>query len=764
MSRPSSCVFLLFFLILPTATQAQNLRISGTVVDEYGNPLRGAHVIAEGTSLGAVTGNDGRFRFVVPKGDGTRVTLRATHLGYAPTERMLATGVDDAEAIRLELRSIPVDLGSVIVTATRTEDLLRDIPLPVTIIDAARLQRSTPVSVPDALDSEAGITLVRDGVWGTDVSIRGLGRNNVVTLVDGARIETATNLAAGLAMIDVHDIERIEVIRGAASTLYGTGATGGVVNILTGDGQFPDGFRLHGTFGGSFNSVNNGSAASLGLDAAEQRWFLRLRGTVRSALDARTPEGMLRDSRFRDRSVSASAGVRLHDSHELRARYQLFDAQDVGIPGGASFSEQASARYPDERREMLQAEYRGLQLSPALGRLSLRVTHQRIDRNVEIVPGPAAVLRPSAEHTMNAALLQANWTLGSHRLVAGIDAWQRAYEGRRLREVRATNTVIADMPLPDARFRSLGVFVQDEWTLPGDRLRLSFGARADQIRVENDEAYDLLYIETNGVRNDAPANRRLRWTAQDSDEISWSAYTGLLYSLLPELDLTLNAARSYRAPSLEERFQYIELGGAVYLGDVALAAEKSSSLDAGLRLRGERLMLSANAYVNAMNDLVVDERRSDTLYVKRNVGEALLYGGELSVEYHAFSALVLHAQLSVVRGRDAGAGGDLPQMPPTNVRAGVRVPVSGYGTADLILVAAADQERIATGEDRTPGYGLLHLHLRSERFRLAGVSAALYAGIDNIFDRSWRRHLSTLRGLIVAEPGRNMFLRLQLLF
>ncbi|MBE0646114.1 MAG: TonB-dependent receptor [Bacteroidetes bacterium] len=762
MFRPRSIALLLVALILPSFLSAQNSQISGTVVRSDSTPIAGAHVQLLDTRQGAVSDAQGNFRLTVSA--SSAVALRVTHLGYVPVTVTVLPSQESGSSILILLQEAPVDLGAVTVTAMRTQELLRNVPLPLSIVDAAQLQRTVPVSVPDALDGEPGITLVRDGVWGTDVNIRGLGRANVVTLVDGARIETATNHAAGLSLIDVTDIERIEVIRGAASTLYGTGATGGVVNVITGDGQFGGDFHLQGTLGGSYSSVNEGSTGSLALEAADDVWFLRLRGTMRSARDANTPEGVLRDSRFHDRSISASAGVQLHPSHELRARYQLFDAQDVGIPGGASFPDQASARYPDERREMAQAEYRAVQISDALDQLSFRVTHQRIDRNVELIPSPAAVLRPSAEHTMNAALLQSNWTLGEHRMVGGFDAWQRTYDGRRLREIRATNTVIADLPLPRARFRSLGAFVQDEWHLADERLLLTLGARADQIHVENDEAYDLLYVESNGVRNDAPANRTLRWPAQQSDEMSWSAHAGLLLRILPALDATLNLSRSFRAPSLEERYQYIELGGATYLGDVNLAAEKGSVVDLGLRLHDAHLAIRGNAFVNAMNDLVVDERRSDTLYVKSNVGKALLYGGELSAEWNPVSTLVLHTAVSYVRGRDTGNDSDLPQMPPFGGRLGLRIPVSGIMSADLMLDAAADQDAVASGEDRTPGYALVHLHLRSDAFRIAGLGVVLFAGVDNVFDRSWRRHLSTLRGLIVTEPGRNMFFRLQLLF
>ena len=79
-----------------------------------------------------------------------------------------------------------------------------------------------------------------DGVWATNINIRGLGESRLVTLVDGNRVETATDLTASLSMIDINDIERVEIIKGAQSSLYGTGAMGGIVNIITKDGHFAE--------------------------------------------------------------------------------------------------------------------------------------------------------------------------------------------------------------------------------------------------------------------------------------------------------------------------------------------------------------------------------------------------------------------------------------------------------------------------------------------------------------------------------------------
>ncbi|MDT8322977.1 MAG: TonB-dependent receptor, partial [Bacteroidota bacterium] len=602
MLRFISLLLILSATLSPTLF-AQSAALPGHVAAADGRPLAGAHVSVAGQQAGTVTDSDGNFLLTgIPPGTHF---LEVSHVGFAARTKEVQVLPGMNAPLQVTLESTAVDMGEVTVTATRARDLVRNIPQAVSVIGADGLFARAPVSVPDALDAEAGIALVRDGIWGTDVSIRGMQRSNVVTLVDGVRIETATNHAAGMSLVDVTDIARVEVLRGAASSMYGTGATGGVVNIITHSGDFAPRLRIGGSVSSSYSSVNNGAGGALSLEAADRGWFLRVHGGLRSAEDARTPDGVLRDSRFHDNSLSFSGGVQLGGAHEFRLRWQRMRAEDVGIPGGESFPPDASARYPDEQRTMLLGEYRSGALGSVLRNFSLRYARQVIDRNVEIIPNPAVTLRPAAEHDMHSVQAAATFGIAEHRGVVGIDAWQRSYEGLRVREIAPSNTVIADLPLPQARFRAVGLFAQDDVSLLGDRLRLSFGGRMDAVHVENDEGYDLQYVIVDGARNDAPPSRRLRWQAEESDELSWSAHAGLLYRLTQELALTANVSRAFRAPALEERYQYIELGGATYVGDPDLAAEKGSMFDIGARCYGERYALRLNGFLRRMQDLVV---------------------------------------------------------------------------------------------------------------------------------------------------------------
>jgi hemoglobin/transferrin/lactoferrin receptor protein len=742
------------------ALLSQTARIPGRVTDPDGRPLAGAHVSVADREVGTVTDTDGEFLLTgLPM---KTLVLRVSHVGFAARRVEVQLSGEKHSSLNVTLQPHPVTLDEVTVSATRSRDLVRNIPQPVTVVGAEMLRSRAPVGVADALDAEPGIALVRDGIWGTDVSIRGMQRSNVVTLVDGVRIETATNLAAGLSLIDVTDIERVEVLRGASSSMHGTGATGGVVNVITRGGTFSPGLRIGGEMSSSYSSVNNGAGGALALEAADTGWYLRVRGGLRAAEDAQTPDGVMRDSRFHDNSLSVSGGLQLGGTHSLRLRWQRVRADDVGIPGGASFPATASARYSNAERTMLLGEYRTGALGDVLQDITLRYARQVIDRNVEIKPNAAVSLRPAAEHDMHSVQLVGAFAAGVHRGVIGIDAWQRSYDGLRVREITPSSTVIADLPLPQARFRAIGLFAQDDISLLADRLRLSLGGRLDGVHVENDEGYDLQYRIVNGIRDDAPSNRQLRWPAEESDELSWSAHAGVLYRLTPDLALTGNVSRAFRAPALEERYQFIELGGATYVGDPDLAAEKGSMFDLGARYYGEVFSVRLNAFLRSMQDLVVDARVSDTLYRKDNVGEARIYGLEFSGEYNPLTALTLFTSLAYVRGEDTGAGQDLPQMPPLRGRAGMRIAIAHAAEAELSATFAADQDAVAPGESRTPGYALYHLRVRSRSVRIAGLDARIIAGVENIFDRSWRRHLSTLRGMLITEPGRNMTLRLQL--
>jgi hemoglobin/transferrin/lactoferrin receptor protein len=750
-------ISLLFGCTLAVRTQT----LVGTTRDSAtGRPLPGANVLLPALQRGTTCDGEGRFRFERLQPGAWEVAV--THVGYRAAIRTVTVPEHGSVTADIALEASAVELGDVVVTSMRAMDLQRDLPVPLEVATDRDVARTPAFALADVLDQAPGVSLVRDGLWGATVSLRGMSRNNMVTLVDGSRVETATNHAAGLSMIDMNDVERVEVLKGAQSSLYGSGATGGVINIITRPGGYGAGSPFSATFTSGYASVNEGATGSLALDGGGSWWTLHAAGAMRSAVDARTPDGVMQDSRYHDHSVSVTGGVRPAEGHELTVRVQSFRAEDVGIPGGKPFPTGATARYPFEQRDMESVRYALSELAGGLPSVSVNVYRQMVRRDVELTQ-PGVVVHPSADHLTWGGTGQAVWTpLTEHRITAGIDAWQRQYDGIRTKTLAAKNTVVTDLPTPESSFRSMGLFAQDDILFLDGRLRTSVGARADAVHVRNAEALDPVSITVNGVTNTTPPNQRVLWPAGESDAASWALNAAALYAVLPGVDVTASAARAFRAPTLEERFQNIQLGGATYLGDPALAPESGTYLDAGLRLRAGRLALSAGVFLNLMRNLVTDVLTAPNSYVKQNIGRAQLAGGDLGAEWNAIGGTVLYGSLSFVRGRDTENGTDLPEIPALGGRGGVRVPLWSLATLDAGMLYAASQEHVAVGESATPGYGVLNISVATRALVLDRLSARVYAGVDNALDHAYRNHLSTYRGIGVTEPGRNIWARLSL--
>jgi outer membrane receptor protein involved in Fe transport len=370
-------------------------------------------------------------------------------------------------------------------------------------------------------------------------------------------------------------------------------------------------------------------------------------------------------------------------------------------------------------------------------------------------------------------------------LVGGVDLWRRDIKSSRVKYVTVnvikpngdtlkTNHVErGETPLPDASFTSAGIFAQDEIHLLSNRLTLTAGARADRVWIKNEKCFDVNYITINGVRTDNPATQRVTFDKSSTHNTSWSANLGAIYKLTDNVDAVFNAARSFRVASLEERYKYIDLGNYVRLGNPNLKSENGYSFDLGLRVWGSKINVEASVFVNRINNLIVEKKGEfiytlatsgvkDTLpaLVNANVDRALLYGFDFKADYNVIDNLVLSAAVSYVRGKDTKAKTSLPQIPPFNARLGARYSFSKICSAELAWTLAAKQSKVAEGESETAGYGKLDFAVNSVNFRIMhGLWLQIFAGIDNITDNTYTNHLSTNRGSISIEPGRNFFAR-----
>lgn len=782
-------ILVIIIFISVSYYQTQAATVKGKVVDQQTQTaLSGANILIKNQSKGTTTDDSGHFE--IKNISAGEYQLILSFIGYKTQTRKISLNSEDKKDLTIALSPSVIQVSGISIISSRYEKRMDEMALPIAVVTDEQIQKKSVLTLSDAVESEPGISLGRDGIWGTRMVIRGLSKYNIVTLVDGNRIDTAPDLAAGTSMIDLNDIERVEVIRGAGSSLYGTGAVGGVINVITSAGFYADKFQLSGKISSGFASANNLGFGNLQLSANANHWYLHLSSMYRQAENMKTPDGELPNSQFQDENISAKLGFRPWENHEIKLNYQNFQANDVGIPGGLDlFPGSAVVRYPFEQREMMSGEFISRNLFPFLNQVSIKYFIQNITRDVENIPNTVktvpgtptkkvSVLKvtPGAEHEVDGVQVQTNWFLfNRHILIAGMDAWQKEYRGHRSKFQKievlnpdgtaVANTIykeIGELPLPNSQYASLGFFAQDEFSLLHERLNLTLGSRFDRIQIENEEALNPLFEITNGVRNDSPANQTVLWPALSENKYSWSGNLNILYRLTSEFSTTFSASKSFRSPSLEERFAFIDLGSVVKLGDPNLAPEKGTFVDIGFRLEQEKFALNGNVFLNQLTDLVTD---MPTLYEERaalittNIGKARLYGFDGRMDWQIWSQGVFYGTLAYVKGEDTKNNTPLPLIPPLNGQLGLRWSTSLGFNLDASIKMYATQERIAEGEKRTPGYATADIFLNSIPIPLGRLNNQFTLGIENLLNRAYRNHLATNRGLVVAEPGRNISLK-----
>lgn len=194
-----------------------------------GTPLAGATIEVLGTDSGTMSDEEGRF-CLPPLADSVRV--RVSYLGFAPVTTLLSKVTD---SLRVELPPLSTDV--VVVTGSPNPIRLAESPMKVEIIEGKQLQKSGSSTLMEALFNTNGVTEgINCGVCATnDLHINGLDGTATLFMIDGMPIVGSLASVYGFNSMPVSLVERVEIIKGPASTLYGTEAIGGVINVITRD-------------------------------------------------------------------------------------------------------------------------------------------------------------------------------------------------------------------------------------------------------------------------------------------------------------------------------------------------------------------------------------------------------------------------------------------------------------------------------------------------------------------------------------------------
>lgn len=220
------------FLILsvPSVLFAQGLKLTGHVTGADTTMLAGVTISLEGTNFGTVTDEHGNY--IIGKIKPGNYTVRASFIGFETQERKVSILSKDAR-LDFSLAQSDIDLNEVVVTGTKSEKMLKNVPVLTQVISARKMLELGITNATEALQTMVpGLNVSHNGTL-VIVTLQGLSARYVLFLIDGERIAGELNGDIDYSMLNLENIDHIEVIKGASSSLYGSNAIGGVINIIT---------------------------------------------------------------------------------------------------------------------------------------------------------------------------------------------------------------------------------------------------------------------------------------------------------------------------------------------------------------------------------------------------------------------------------------------------------------------------------------------------------------------------------------------------
>lgn len=607
----------------------------------------------------------------------------------------------------------PAELDAITVTATMSPHQTRTAPASVTIVTREELDIRHANDLLEAVRGEPGITLTGQGTAGRKtISLRGMEGKHILTMVNGRRIAASDDVVGHsdyqYNWTPMSSVERVEIIRGPMSTLYGSEALGGVINLITRrpkdawEGEVNlGGATLADSAGGGQSNASVYVGGPLG-----EKLTLRVNGQtsysqpVASKTDPRTTE--IEGSKLNTGSIGATLDLTAHQTLDLDYTSGL----ERRFFNTATSKKAYYRNSYDIRREQGGLTWRG-DFEQWNGQL--RAYRSEIDITNSRTNGQ----KPTEPQSMQEKVFDgfASTTLGRHRLTGG-------------GELRHEKLTYGDLVGGSDTARHHALFLQDEISL-AHGLTLTTGARYDHHELFGNEVSPRAYLV---------------WEASD------------------DLVLKGGYGHAFKAPTLKQISPNYRYQGSSYtvIGNPDLEPESLDSFELGADWRVGDVALSGTVFYSNVRNLISSTviSTSPKVYQYRNVSHARIQGIEAGAVWDISSAFAWSTNLTLLKTEDRDTGEQLEYRPKVSAASFVDWTGPMGWSARVGLEYTGSQH---TAAKDLPDYTLWNASVAKD----LGKHMTLRVGLDNIGDVRLEDKSPDFQ---YAERGRTLFANLQMRF
>ncbi|MEX2261720.1 MAG: TonB-dependent receptor [Bryobacteraceae bacterium] len=691
--------------------------LRGTVtLESNGGPIHHASVLIVQLGRSAETDDEGRYEFRgVPP--GTYSVIARIH-ALQDERKTVKIAAESAATLDFRLR-LDALRQEVTVTASGREETSLEAMQSVTTLESLDLNTKMATSLGDVLDNETGIAKRSFGPGSSRPVIRGFDGDRVLILENGIRTGTLSSQSGDHGeAVDAAGLERLEVVRGPATLLYGTNALGGVVNAITRHSvlhQHPEkglkGF-MTGT-GGMGNALGGGTA---GFDFGLGNWLIWGGGGGLRSGDYNTPLGEIENSHSRNGQTNAGFG-RYGEKTFFSLDYRLFDSR-YGVPTAPEEEHGHDSVDLKVRRQTVRFNGGVRNIGSMLDRFQLTLNYS--DYNHRELEGSEIGTEFFNKQFVHRAVFDQSR--------GGIRSGSFGFWGMH----RDYKAVGEEALAPPTRQNAVAAFGLQSFDF--ERVRFQVGGR----------------VERNGYKPDGLRSRSFT---------GFSGSAGMSVPIATSSAFVASYSHSYRAPALEELYNRgPHFGNLTFeIGNADLMRERSDGIDLSLRHQSRRLRGEANFFYYRLKDFVylapTGEIEEGLIGAEYRQADSRYTGFEGRLEAAVHNNLWLNLGLDTVNARLRPSNTPLPRIPPVRGRFGLDARFGGLSVRPELQLAA-DQSDVFTTEERTAGYGVFNLsgsYTVVRQHSMHVFSAMLF----NAGDRLYRNHLSFIKAF-APEIGRGV--------
>jgi len=737
----SSILVLVLFISFQAFSQNT---LKGRITDQNNNPLPGANIYIYELNKGTVAGLSGDYQVEnLPQG---KFRIQYSFIGYSSEVRTVFFA---GETVILDIRmnETAIETKEVVISggynATQHENAVN--------IDILKLNSQVNILTPNTtemLTRIPGVNMISKGPGISKPVIRGLSMDNVLVLNNGVRNENYQYSDHHPLGIDEFGVEDAEVIKGPASLLYGSDAIGGVVNFIH-EKPAPVG-QIIGDYNLQLFSNTLGIVSNLGIRGSSKKFFGGIRFGGKSNEDFLQGGGdFVPNSRFNSLSFKADAGYTGKKAVSKifydYSNFKLGLTEDEAVEEVTSRGRKNEVWYQQFNNHLVSVQNK------------IFMNRYKLDLNASFQSVELAHFAGFDETEINMRLSTLTYEAKFHLPSTENSDYIIGFQG--LNQVNRNVAGAEEILLPDANTNNYGILALIQYYF-FHGFKLQAGLRYDIKQISTQEV---------GLPEDEDYRPEL-----DKDFGSFSGSVGATFELEEKWFFRANFAAAYRTPNLAELTSNGMHETRFEIGDSDLVPQNAYESDFSIHYHIRNLTFDIAGFYNIIDQYIYIDPTGDTVsgggaIYRYTQDDARLFGGEAGIHLHPEKIKWLHieAGFATVTGK-LDEGGYLPFIPANKLTFELKFEKEHLGKVEdgffrINSSTAFNQDHPATNEEATDGYTLIN----------AGVGVTIPAGrqkiilqlcVNNIFDKKYIDHLSTLKEVGFFDPGRNVALSVSVPF